>query len=70
MKEVKCDRCGVPICYDPRMQAVLPMYTIFKKVDIQYGLMEVDLCPTCQRMLNRWLRREYPYTGDDGDESN
>ena len=64
MREVKCDRCGLQIRYDPRAQVVLPMYSIFKKVDVQYGPVEVDLCSVCQRMFDRWLHFEYPYTGD------
>ena len=50
-----CDRCGSKINTDPRVNAILPMFSIRKIEGLTIGWQSVDLCPKCEKMLAEWL---------------
>ena len=50
-----CDKCGAKISTDPRLNTVLPMFSISRIEGFALGWQSVDLCPKCEKRLSEWL---------------
>lgn len=60
-----CDKCGTPVVnYDPSTNMILPTYTptyaITKYFDSGFPsfICSIDLCPKCERLLDKWLKEK------------
>lgn len=53
-----CDKCGEKINANSVGNALLPMFSVSMMKDLTSGWQFIDLCPTCERSLMKWLRNE------------
>lgn len=60
-----CDKCGAKISTDPRLNTILPMFSISRIEGFALGWQSVDLCPKCEKMLAEWLNDNGEHDGKD-----